>query len=92
MDHLDHHFLVRKLYKAFLYCLYGALHIRLNDNRKLLHIACLDLAEQIIQGQAGLGVLKQLVLALCDKCLRIASGFFLVFCSHQHISGSRHIV
>ena len=49
VDHLYYHFLVRQFYQALFHCLYRALNICFNDNRKLFQITSLDLTEQIIQ-------------------------------------------
>ena len=92
MDHLDHHFFVGKLQQALLHSLHGSLHVCFHNDWQFLYITGLNLTEQIIQRQAGLGVLKQLVLTLGNECLCIASGFFLVLCRHQHVSGPRHII
>ena len=58
VDHLNHNLLIRELGQALLYCLYGALYICFYNDRKLLDITCLDLAEQIIQRQFCLGVFQ----------------------------------
>ena len=48
MNHLHYYLVVGELHKALLHGLHGALYICLHDNGQLLHIACLDLAEQIV--------------------------------------------
>ena len=64
VDDLHPDLLVGDLLQAGLYRLSGALHVGLDDNIQILHLALLDLGEQVLQGDlaAGAGGGKLLVL------------------------------
>ena len=92
MNNFDYYFFVGQFYKALFYCLYRTLNVRLDDQRQFFYITSLNLAEQIIQRQFGLGVLQKLIFALCDEGLSVASCLFLVGSCHQDIACTRNVV
>ena len=68
MDHLNDNFLVGKLGKALFNSLNRSLYIGLDDDRKLLKIAGLDLVKQVIQRKLAFGLLEKTALVLCNEC------------------------
>ena len=65
MDDTHPHLVVGELLQRCLHGLHAALHIGLDDEVQILHLACLDLAEQILQGHlAHRGVGSGLFLCL----------------------------
>ena len=53
MDYPHPHFLVAQLLQRSLHSLHAALHIGLDDDVQVLHLACLNLVEQILQRNLG---------------------------------------
>ena len=92
MDNLDCNFLVGKLAEALLNCLDRALNVSLDNNRKLLDIACLNLIKEVVKIHLLLGFLKHMLLLLCYKGLCNTSCFLLVLADHEYLTGIRHIV
>ena len=84
------HFVIRKLGKRLLDRLYGTLHIRLDNDRKFLHLAGLNLSEDIVERQLCLGLLDELILALGDKGRSEILCLFIRVHGNHDFTGVRH--
>ena len=91
MDHLNDNFLVGKLGKTLFYSLNRSLYIGLDDDRKLLKIAGLDLVKQVIQRKLAFGLLEKTALVLCNECACKVLGFFIALKGHQDLTCIRNI-
>ena len=92
MDHLYYYFFIRQLGQALLYCFYRTLDICFDDQRKFLYISCLDLAEQVIQGQFCLSVFQKLILALRNEGLSKASCLFFIVSCYKYLTSLWYII
>ena len=91
VDHTYNNFFIGKLGKTLFHCLYRSLYVCLDDKRKLLKIACLDLIKQIIQRKFALCFFKQMFLILCNKGSRKVLGFLVTRECHQNLPCIRNI-
>ena len=89
MDDFDDDFLVRQLKQRLLDCLDRALDVRLDDDRKLLQAAFLDLVEEIVERHLRFCLLDKILFALCDEGLGKCLGFLIAVKGHQHLAGIR---
>ena len=89
MDDLDDDFLIRQLKQGLLHSLDRALNVRLDDDRKLLQAAFLDLVEEIVERHLRFCLLDKILFALCDECLGKCLGFLIAVKGHQHLAGIR---
>ena len=92
VDHFDYHFFVGQFNQTLLYSFHGTLYISLNDDGQFFQIACLDLAEQVIQRHFRFSLLQKPVFILRYKGCRKMFCLFIIFCHYQDFSGVRHII
>ena len=91
MDALYNNLFIGKLHQTLLYCFYTTLDICLHDNVQLLQIACLDLAEQIIQGHLGLRFFQLLHLVLCKVSLCIGLRYLITLMCDKYFTCTWYI-
>ena len=90
MDDLHAHFIVRELLERGLDSLGAALHVGLDDDVEVLHLALLDAGEQVVERDllaAGVGGILLLLLALLDELTRHA----LVGDGVELVARARHL-
>ena len=92
MDDLDHNLLIWKLDKTLLNSFNWTLYICLYDDIKLLHVAWLNLWEQIIKWHLCLCILDELILLLWNICVRECLCLLLWIACHKCLSCWRHTV
>ena len=91
MDHTDYDFIVGKFHKALFHRFHRSLYVRLDNDRKFLEIASLDLIEKIIQRKFALGLFQKTVLVLRDKGSGEVLGFLIACEGHQDLSCVGHV-
>ena len=92
MYDLDRDFLVGKFAEALLDSFHGALHVCLDNDRKFLDVACLDLVKEVVKIHLLLGLFKLVLLLLRNEGLRNASCFLLVVAYHEYLAGIRNVI
>ena len=92
VDNLDGHFFVGQLHKTLLHGLDRTLYIGLYDDRKLLHIAGLDLCKETVQSCRLADTLEKNLLALGNVGIGDASRLLLAVKLHEDLAGAGNIV
>ena len=91
MDHVDAHLVVRELLERLAHGLDGALHVGLDDDLQLLHIAHLHLLEQVVERDLRAGIEALLFLggaALFDEL----AGQAFIRNGIERVAAGRHAV
>ena len=91
MDHAHAYLLVCQLFQRLTYCLYRALYVRLYNNPQLLHVATLNLVEQIIQRYLLGCLANECFSVLCDNAFRKLSCLLFVCRYIEAVTSRRNL-